>query len=685
MTCERVRDVLDLTLGGTLDAADAEAVGAGGLDGELRSVLDHARACAGCSAHRESLVAAGAALRRAFVPDAAAERAADEALAAAVAARLPGGRVLRRRFPWRAAAAVLVVAAGAAAFVAERRASPPQDPDVAAAEGPGLVPGYAGPRFADVTERSGIAKVNHTGRAQEKDWMVEVVGHGAAAFDMDGDLDLDLFVPDGNRVDPGEHVSNTWKLYRNDGAMRFIDVTLGSGLEGDAWAGAAVAGDVTGDGRADLFVACFGKNRLFANRGGGRFEDVTDAAGVAGLDCEWSTSACLLDADGDGTLDVYVANYADMRRYMNEAGPRGCTWRNMPVVCGPQPLEPQQDRLFLNRGDGTFADATAERLPRLRRYSFQCVALDLNGDSATDVFVAADGHPNVLLLNDGRGRFVDQAMACGVSTAGDGRERAGMGAAVGDMDGDGLTDLFVTNFSHEPNTLYRARGGGAIPQFADATQAAGLVDSDALLGWGVSALDYDCDGALDVLVANGHLYPGVEQVVRTTSYEQPLSLYRNGGKGNFAEVTASAGRALATRRVHRGLVVADFDDDGRLDAFLTVLNGAAVLLRNDGRGAGNSVRLSLRRRDGRTEAAGAHVAVTYRDAAGEHVQARDMLLGSSFGSSEDPRLHFGLGSAERVESVEIRWPHGVPQRLGALEAGHHYEIVEGREGARVVK
>jgi hypothetical protein len=682
MSCTRSVEFLELTLGDVVDPAEVGVADAA----ELRA---HIAGCAACSAVKEEIRGGADVASRMYAPD----EVGDAALVAAVRAKLPKrGRLLRIHPGAAVAAAVLLVAVVIFAndFVAVRTHRS-HEPDVAsvdpATKGPGYVEGYAGPHFVDVTEQSGITDVDHTGDAGVKDWMVETVGHGACAFDYDGDGRLDLFVPDGNRLDAARHVRDGWRLYHNDGNMHFTDVTKGSGLECDAWAGGAVAGDVNGDGLPDLFVPCFGKNHLFLNKGGGKFEDVTEKAGVAGLDSEWSTAACMADFDGDGSLDIFVSNYADMRRFMSEAsGPRGCKWRDMPVACGPQPLEPQQNRLYLNRGDGTFVDATATNLPKIKRYSFQCVAFDANGDGAPDVFVATDAHPHILLLNDGHGHFVDQAQNAGVALNGHGHATAGMGVAVGDFDGDGLVDVFLTNFSHEPNTLYRRRpGAGGVPTFVDVTATAGLVEPDALLGWGASFFDFDCDGALDVMFANGHLYPGVEKEVPTTSYEQPLSLYRNDGTGRFREISASAGGALVTPRVHRGLVVADFDDDGRLDAFVTVLNGRALLLKNDGRGAGAFLQLSLRRKDGRVEAAGAEAVVTVRGAAGERRIVRDVVLGSSFGSSEDPRLHFGLGDAARVESVEVRWPFGATQRFGPLDAGHLYELVEGRAEAKRIR
>jgi len=596
-------------------------------------------------------------------------------------------------WPRLAVAATVLMAAGLVAWQL-RPVTPPggESAEVADARpyplAPPPVDDYTGPRFVDVTDRSGITQLDHTGMSGAKDWMVEVVGHGAAVLDMDGDGDLDLFVPDGNRLEPADQVSGTWRLYRNDGGMRFTDVTAGSGLDTDAWAGGAVAGDLDGDGRPDLFVPCFGENRLYRNLGDGRFADVTEIAGVAGLEAEWSTAAALADVDGDGDLDLYVSNYADMRQYMVDVGVgRGCRWREMAVPCGPQPLRPQRDRLYVNRGDGTFDDVTEAQLPIQARYSFQSVFSDLDGDGSLDIFVAADGHPNLLLLNDGSGHFTEHAREAGLATDANGRDQACMGVAAGDIDDDGLIDLLVTNFSHEPNVLYRARPGvQGRPVFADVTRGVGLDrPSFFTLGWGTVLADLDCDGDLDAVTANGHLYAGVEQAAPSTAYEQHISLLENQGGGRFREVTSAAGAGVMARRVHRGLVAADFDDDGRTDLFATVLNGRGVLLRSEGGEIGGSVRLLMRRKDGHVEAAGARAIV---DVAGRR-QIRELMLGSSFGSSEDPRVLVGLGEAESAE-VRVRWPRAagseaVVERFGRLVAGGTYMLVEGSGTARRIR
>ena len=681
--CDIVRETLERTLGGAVSAIDA------GVDeATAASAEAHVTACVDCAAEARTWREIGVLVGEVLTPPPYA--LPDEHLADRVVGNLPAGRVTPLWSRVAVAAAVLL-AAGLVAW--QLRPLPVTDaPGTATARiyplAPPAVPDYAGPRFLDVSESAGITNIDHTGVQGAKDWMVEVVGHGAAVLDIDGDGDLDLFVPDGNRVAPGDRVDNTWRLYRNDGGMRFKDVTAGSGIAAAAWAGGAVAGDLDADGDTDLFVPCFGRNHLFLNRGDGTFDDATEHAGVAGREEEWSTAAALGDVDGDGDLDLYVSNYADMRRFIVESSAgRGCRWREMAVPCGPQPMLPQRDRLYLNRGDGTFEDGTEARMPVIARYSFQPVLTDLDGDGALDVFVAADGHPNLLFLNDGRGYFSEQGRAAGVAVDADAREQACMGVAVGDIDGDGLSDIFVTNFSHESNVLYRGRPGvPGNPTFVDVTRGAALDQpSFFTLGWGVALADLDCDGDVDAITANGHLYPGVEESVPSTSYEQHLAILENAGHGRFREVTAGAGQGVLTPRVHRGLLVADLDDDGAPDLFTTVLNGRATLLRNDGRGVGGSIRLVLRRADGVVEAAGARAIVD----AGNGLISRDLLLGSSFGSCEDPRLLIGIGDAPSAD-VRVRWPRRAGalvhvESFGALEAGGTYLIVEGSGRARRVR
>lgn len=607
-------------------------------------------------------------------------RGADDALVAGVLRGMAGQDqptptgptgTLRPRPFWRpslrvAAAAALLIAVPSLAFLAARG-------PLSASEG-----------FVDVAVAAGIERVGHAGSTHDKRWMVEVVGHGAAALDYDRDGDLDLFVPDGHDLEPDDDRPSTWRLYRNDGGFRFADVTAEAGLDRAEWGCGAVAGDLDGDGWTDLFVPCWGRNLLFRNRGDGTFEDVTERAGVAGLDEEWSTAAALGDVDGDGDLDLYVANYADIWAYMRTSGGMGrnCKWKDLDVPCGPTPLAPQRDRLYLNDGTGRFADVSAERLPVDRRYSFQPVLADFDGDGHVDVFVAADDHPNLFLVNDGTGHFRELAEQQGVAYDAEGLTQACMGVAYGDSDGDGRGDLFVTNFSHEANVLYRSNGTA----FRDATAGARLAaGSQFTLGWGTTFFDYDLDGALDLAIANGHLYPDVEKAAPETSYEQPLSILSNDGSGVFTDRSHALGSDVVDPRVHGGLLVADFDDDGRADVFVTVLGERAVLLRNRVPPAGGHVRLSLFREGGVVEAAGAKVRVKTSGPSGSRVLVRDLLLGSSFACSEDPRLLVGLGDATSVDEVEVVWPGGRRQSFGPLTVGRAYRLVEGTDAAEAVR
>jgi hypothetical protein len=673
-------------------------------------MLEHLAICPACADVREELREAASGLRAALVPDAWAEARADDELARRVmshpeitasadgAPLIPRTGVLWRTHTLRAAAALAACATGYAAW----RVAGPDRPDyeqIAAAYrlAPPSVPDYAGPRFEDVTAESGIrAAPGEAGTpadpAKPKDWMIELTGHGATVFDFDGDGDMDLFFPGRRPIDASERAESSWRLWRNDGALRFTDVTVSAGLAADGWGSAAVAGDLDADGFPDLFVACWGEDRLFRNRGDGTFEDTTAQAGVAGLHEEWGTGAALGDLDGDGDLDLYVANYADMRRYMQETGKgRGCTWRTMPVACGPTPLVPQQDRLFENRGDGTFTDATTSRLPKLLRYSFQPVIADVDGDGALDIYVAADAQPNVLLMNDGTGQFADVAFRAGCSSDGEGRDQASMGVAAGDVDGDGRLDLFVTNFSHEPNCLYRNVASGAgLPSFRDVTAPARLEDVGFLtLGWGAALVDFDADGDLDLAYANGHLYSDVEKTVPETSYAQHVAVHRNDGSGRFTEVSSDAG-AVIRPRVYRGLSTADLDDDGCADLVATVLDAPPVVLKSDGRGVGRSARFILRRADGKTEAAGAVLVAKVMSGGTTKSVRRDLLLGTSFGGSEDPRVHVGAGADGEIASFTVRWPHGAAQEFPGVEtaapgASAVYEVVEGRAEVRRVR
>ena len=535
----------------------------------------------------------------------------------------------------------------------------------------GAAPPPAPVRFVDVAREAGLTFV-HVAGTPEKRHIVESTGGGACFLDYDLDGDLDLYLVNGATLGTrGADNPARDALYENLGGGRFRDVTAEAGVGDPGWGGACAVADYDDDGDPDLYVTNWGPNVLYRNQGDGTFRDVTAAAGVG--DPRWSLGAAFFDADRDGDLDLYVANYLAFDAADPEVLARRCNWKGGEVMCGPRGFAGQPDALYLNRGDGTFEPAPpAAGVGADALYGMGVVAGDLDGDGDPDLFVANDSQENLLLINDGAGRFADGALAAGVSLSGDGRQQAGMGADLGDVDGDGDQDLFVTNFSDDYHTLYRNEGDLF---FTDISAAAGLDPATrASLGWGGGFLDYDNDGDLDLFVAGGHVYPGVEEFDPATGYRQRNLLFENDGRGRFTEVTARAGSGFAVARNGRGAAFGDYDDDGDLDVVVVNDGEPPSLLRNDGGNGGHWLKLRLVGRRSNRDGVGAWIRVHARG----RVQAREARTSAGYCSAHDPRLHFGLGAATIVERVEIRWPSGVEQTLDALPADHLVTVDEER-------
>jgi len=529
--------------------------------------------------------------------------------------------------------------------------------------------GGHGPRYVDVAAAVGPFAPNVCGEAR-KDWILEVNGSGAAWLDADGDGDLDLWLANGSTLAalragaPG--AGN--RLYRNDEG-RLTDVTQAAGVAGSRFGCGVAIADVEGDGDLDVLVTEIGPNRLFRNRGDGTFEEVGERAGLA--DDSWSTSAVFFDADGDGDADLYVANYLAFD-LASPKGPGGsCVWKGIPVMCGPEGLPPEADRFYRNEG-GRFVEATAEAglVPRAPGYGLGAVAFDADGDGALDLYVANDSTPNFLFVNRGDGRFAEKGFLSGAALSRDGKEQAGMGVAAGDADGDGREDLLVTNFSGEPNAFYRNLGRGL---FADDAFPSGLGGpSVPLLGWGTALLDLDLDGDLDAFVANGHVYPQADGAGTDTSYAQRALVFENVGRGKFRDRTGAWGDAIPVPRVRRAASFGDFDDDGSLEILVGVLGAEPELLDAQGLSGGSLVvRLvgTRSRRDGE----GALVRIE----TGGTTQARRSRRAYSFQSSNDPRVHFGLGAASAADVVEVLWPSGLLERREDVPAGARLLAREG--------
>jgi hypothetical protein len=498
-------------------------------------------------------------------------------------------------------------------------------------------------RFVEVGLPAGLTHRHENGASAEK-LLMETFGSGVAAFDYDGDGWVDLFFVNGADVARGRK-SSGHRLYRNLGEMKFVDVTGKAGVGGNGLFGTGVAvGDFDNDHWPDLYVTGFGSNQLFRNEGSGRFREVTAQAGVAAAG--WSSSAGFVDYDRDGDLDLYVVRYLE---YDTQDNPY-CGFRKPGhrMYCDPRMFDGKADLLFRNNGDGTFTDVSkAAGVANPAGKGLGIAIGDIDNDGWPDIYVANDGVRNFLYHNQRNGTFVDIAYGAGVGFDGHGKPQAGMGTEIADFDGDGLADIFVTNFSDELNTLYRNLGS---LKFEDATEIAGLQSGLVPLGFGTRLLDYDHDGDLDIHVTNGHVIDNVSLYHPRLTYAQRNLLYENLGGGKFKDVSAAAGPAFALEHVGRGSAVADLDNDGDLDIVISNLGERPYLLRNDSTPGGHWLTLDLSRPDARVELT-----------AGGRTQYRYATSVNSYLSSSDSRLHFGLGDSTIVQRVEIRSSDGTVQ------------------------
>jgi len=522
----------------------------------------------------------------------------------------------------------------------------------------------ARPWFQDVAAAGGLSAVMLAG-GRDKDHILESTGSGAAFFDYDGDGRPDIYLVNGWSLDESpSRVQTRGKaaLYRNLGGGRFEDVTERAGVGDGGWGCGVCAGDYDNDGHVDLYVTHFGANRLYRNRGDGTFEDRAAPAGVA--DPGWSAGASFFDADGDGDLDLYVAHYIDCTVDDVLKAERTTTWRGRAkVMSGPFGLRGGRDRFFRNRGDGTFSDATDECGLRddAEAYGLGVLAMDLDRDGDTDLYIANDSNPNFLYRNDGGGRFTEMGLWSGAGLSSEGVAQAGMGVDAADVDGDGRVDLFVTNFARDYSTLYRQTDTLV---FEDVTRGHDVAVSTFVpLSWGCAFFDADLDADVDLFVVNGHIYPQVDQVPELGEHYRQTPLLFENRNGRLCDVTARAWGGSPPAVSGRGLALADMDEDGDLDLLVTAMDSPPLLLRNDAPRSGRWLTVRLLNRRG-APAIGAVAEL----AAGGVRQQRDVCSGSTYQSQSTFDLHFGLGRAVRVERLEVRWPGGAVSTLRDIEA-----------------
>jgi hypothetical protein len=526
--------------------------------------------------------------------------------------------------------------------------------------------------FRDVTREAGVAFEHHS--SPEKKYIVESMGGGVAVFDFDHDGRPDLYFVDSLTVDTAaDPNASRSALYRNLGEGRFEDVTDHAGIGHPGWGMGTCIADFDGDGWDDVYVTAVGENRMYRNQHDGTFKEMAREAGVAASG--WSTGCGFADYDHDGDLDLFVSRYVkiDLAALPEFGKGKTCEYRGIAVQCGPRGLPGLGDLLFRNDGNGRFTDVSeAAGVSDPKGYFGLGVAwVDVNDDGWPDLFVANDSTPNFLYLNQKDGTFKESAFPAGVAVSEDGSEQGSMGVAVADYDHSGRFSLFVTNFADEYNALYHNEGTYFTDvSFASRTAAPSL----PYVGWGTAFLDYDNDGWEDLVVVNGHVYPQLDKshLGASAPYRQRRLLYRNKGDGTFDEVAALYGPVLLEERVSRGLAVSDLDGDGRLDIVVNDLDGAAQVLHNEAAGAAHWLGVALRGRTPNTDAIGAIVRVS----AGGGTQRRLVRSGTSYLSQDDLRPHFGLGSAATIDRVEVTWPDGTRTERANVAADQVLEIAQ---------
>ncbi len=548
---------------------------------------------------------------------------------------------------------------------------------------------HTGPAwFVDEALKAGITVRNVNGGVESKHYIIESTGSGVAILDYDRDGWQDIFLVNGTTL-PGVAAGEaaTSHLFHNNHDGTFTDVTEKAGLRSAGWGQGVCVGDYDNDGFDDLYVTGYGKNRLFHNEGNGAFREIAERAGVAGTGKEWGTGCAFVDYDRDGKLDIAVANYVHFDLAKTPApGQAGCVWKGVPVMCGPRGLPSAPNVLFHNVGNGRFEDVSKASgfQNTAAHYCFSITTLDYDEDGWPDLYVACDSTPAILYRNNHDGTFTDVGTAAGVAFNEDGREQAGMGSTAADYDGDGKLDLFKTNFSDDTATLYRNNGDGT---YADMTFAAGLgVNTDAL-GWGTMFADVDNDGWPDLLVVNGHVYPEVDSAKLGANYREPRFLYRNlggaGGKGpvKFEDLSKISGPGLMEPQSSRGLAIADLWNDGRLEAVVNNLSDKPMLLVNVARSANHWLGLKLVGTRSNRDAIGARVTLH----SAKRVWVDEVRSGSSYNSSNDLRLHFGLGAETALTQMTVRWPSGVAEQFDVpTMVDRILDITEGRGHAPAV-
>jgi hypothetical protein len=568
-----------------------------------------------------------------------------------------------------------------ASAVLQQKAGPPKD-------GPAVESGELGVSFLNIGRESGLNAKTIFGGERKNKYLLETTGCGVAFYDYDNDGWLDIFLVNGTRLEGFPAGSEpTSHLFRNNRDGTFTDVTAKAGVAHSGWGQGVCVGDYDNDGWDDLFVTYFGKNVLYHNNGDGTFTDVSQKAGVAGKGTRWNTGCAFVDYDRDGRLDLFVANYIDLdlaTAPVPESGP--CLYKSVMVACGPPGLQGGKNILYHNNGDGTFADVSEASgiLSANGTYGLGVLTADFDNDGWPDIYVANDSTASALYQNKKNGKFQDIAIEAGCALSPDGKPQAGMGVSAADYDLDGNLDLVKTNFAGDTPSLYHNQGGA---NFEDATFTAGLGAHTQYLGWGCGFFDMDNDGWADILICNGHVYPEVEQLKTEAGYAERKLLYHNLHNGHFADVSLQAGPGISEPSASRGAAFGDFDNDGDIDVVVNTVNDYPQLLRCDTKLDHNWIKIrTIGTKSNRSGIGSRLMCVTHPPGeAKPHQQIDEVRSGGGYFSQNDLRVHFGLGKAEKVDVLEIRWPSGLVDTLKEIKVNQVIFVKEGEGITRTVQ
>jgi hypothetical protein len=525
-------------------------------------------------------------------------------------------------------------------------------------------------QYRDIAAQAGLIGIDISGSETSKQYIVEATGNGVAIFDFDNDGLPDIFLVNSGTLGT-DAVQPKHFLYHNLGGLKFEDVTDKSGIKPTGWGQGVCVGDVDNHGHPDLFITQWGQNVLYRNLGNGTFKDESKERGLLSPKPRWSTGCAFLDFNRDGFLDLVVVHYVDfdLAHTPHPGQTSQCQWKGKSVMCGPRGLPPETLSFYQNDGHGNFIDVSDQvhiSGPR-NYYGFTALTGDFDNDGWPDIFVACDSTASLYYHNMGGKMFEEIGVRAGLAYNEDGREQAGMGAAAADFDGDGLLDIFKTNFADDTHTMYKNQGRNI---FEDDTIGSGLAVNTKYLGWGTAFLDFDNDGWKDLIVANGHVYPEVDTGHTAEKYKQPRLLYWNRGDGQFFDVSAQGGPGITDGHSSRGLAVGDLDNDGSEEVIISNIGEAPSLLKNLA-SSGNS--LLVRALTSGRDAIGARITVT----AGGHKQIDEVRSGGSYMSQNDFRLHFGLGTASTAD-VSVRWLDGKVENFKSAAAGQILIIEEGK-------